>query len=430
MKFTNIFKWFKKEESNSKALQPANLISNYNIASFPSQFGGKYYDYVQRNYYELYKQYIGLQKSAIEFRAENLAQAEIKVYHINIQGEVKPAEVSEDAYRILKLYNPEFSKFEMLELVGMNLDIVGNAYWKIVRNQFGVVQEFWPLSTIYNSTMKPIIENSEIVGYSYTDYLYGKEILYDKKDVIHFRNVNPTNPYIGLGKIAGNPYVFEMETMLNQYQNSFIQNNGLQNAYIKLLSDTNETNAKQFIESFQKDFAGVVNAGKMPVLKEAEIVSLQSTPKELDWVKTQSIIQDKILSTLRVHPALLGLIKDVNRANGITALEQFYNLHLKPTGKRVADKLTHFIRQELEDDSLLVSLEFKPPEDQELEIKKKTLQLNGGVLLRNELRNISNDLDILKDRNGNEDPRGWDLATPVRESKSENQEIEDGKIEE
>ena len=433
----NLFsKWFGKnkglvEDTNISAGLFTPFIMALNHAGFS-------YDFVQRNYPQLYNQFIGLGKSCMEFRAINFAQHKQILYRQITQTDLEEVELNHPAVEFLQNMNPEFTNEEVKELKMLNEDIIGNCYWLIQRNQAGYPKEIWNLVVRFGYSIQPLFTNGVITSYLYDKGLGGQRTEYDAKDIIHFRQLNPSNPYIGIGKLAGNPYAFDMENTLNVYQKSFIENDATGRVWIKVNKSMDTNQRKQFLDDYNRDYKGAKKAGMIPALADADMKSLSLSPKEMDYVSTQELFQRKIISTFRVHPQLLGLTQDVNKSNGISALSEWHNVHLKPIVNSYDAKMTKFIRLNYKDASnFVVKTIIEPPDDRQQTLKELELDTKLGSLRYNEYRKYRGYDPIFKlDAKGritNElDTKGFEFiqAYNVRETASSTvQDIEQQEIE-
>jgi phage portal protein BeeE len=422
-----LFNWLKR---NKGLVESTNISAGLYTPFIMSLNGSGFsYDHIQRNYPLLYQQFLGLGKSCMEFRAINFAQHKQIIYRQTAQTEYEEVELSHPAVEFLNNMNPEFDNFEMKQLNRLNQDVVGNCYWLIERNEFGYPKEFWNLRLSQNTSVEPISQNGVIVSYCYKDDR-GKKVFYDVKDIIHFREMNPANPYIGFGKLAGNPYAFDMENNLNTYHKAYIENDATGRVYIKIDSDADFDQVQQQLSRINADFRGADKAGKLLGLANAEIKEISSTIKEMDYVETQKLYERKIISTFRVHPQLLGLTETVNKSNGISALGEWMNVHLKPIVYAYDIKLTKFIKANYKDaQNMFVKTIIEPPDDREQNLKELEHDCQIGALRYNQYLKLRGYDPIFKlDSRGMPtkelDPKGFEFVKSSKEKEQVITEVE------
>lgn len=371
---------------------------------------------VRENFQDLYAHFTGLGKSCMEFRATNEAIHKQIIYKQTAQTDIEEVDINHPAVELLNNMNPQFTNEEIKQQLRLSRDVLGIAYFLIIRNNNGYPKEFWNLHLTERSTMTPKFENGLIARWEYKTP-DNKIFVYSSDDIIAFPELNPANPYSGIGKIEGNPYVFKMEETLNIYQKEYIENDATGKAYIKLKAGATKGQRDNFIKEYNQLYKGYRNAGKMPALADADIVSYGSSNKDLDFVNTGELFDRRIIATFRVHPQLLGLTQDVNKSNGISALSEWHNVHLIPMVNSYDAKMTKFIRSAYKDaKNFIVKTQILPPNDREMTLKELELDAKTGALRYNQYLKLRGYDPIYKlDSRGNQtkilDPLGFEFIT-------------------
>jgi HK97 family phage portal protein len=129
--------------------------------------------------------------------------------------------------------------------------------------------------------------------------------------------------------------------------------------------------------------------GSIPIIPKAQAVQLERTPEQMQLIAAAESIRDDILVKFGVPPAVLGVYKDVNRANGLEARRTFRDNTVAPLVKFIEQSL----QAELIDETLGLkgyTLELRIPDliDEEFELQKITAYLDRGVITINEVRQM------------------------------------------
>lgn len=303
--------------------------------------------------------------------AEAVAEADFKLYRIRRNGEKEEIQ-SHPLLDLLYDVNPYMSKYDLLQAHQMYFDSVGESFWVIERDRMGKPAEIWPVPP---QRLKVVPDPVEYIrGYVYE--IGGKKIPIEPQDIIFFRLPHPTNPYRGLGPLQAARYAIGS----NKYSNEWTQNMFFNSAVPEIVLETENSLDPQTFERLKAEwsarYAGYKNARRAAVLEGGvKVKPLSLTPKDMDFVELRKMSRTEILAVFGIHPSILGLTEDVNRANAETGEYTFARWVIRPRLKRLVDKLNQTLVPMFGEDLELGFVD-PVPTNREARIKELETSLN------------------------------------------------------
>lgn len=283
---------------------------------------------------------------------------------------------------ILTRPNPLQTFFELLWMEQLHAELTGNAYLVIYRNALGAPVELWPLDPRYVSIV-PGNHDAPILRYEYQQGMTKYSLVPD--DVIHFKYPSPTDPYYGKSPLEAIGVEVDIDNLIKRHQIAFLKNDPTPRLALRtegpLLPETRESLRESLIQRHTGN-----NAGNALLLEEGLIADvLQSVPTEMNYVGSRENVRDEIITTFGVHPAILGLAKDINRANAEAAYYNYTLFTLRPIVRLWDEALTYGIASEFGSDIVIVT-EDPVPDNADAVRADTEMQLKNGVLTINEVR--------------------------------------------
>ncbi len=160
---------------------------------------------------EMMQAYLGWVYACASIVARNVAKVPLRLYQE--QGEDWIEIENHVLVDLLDSPNPIHTRFEIWELTVVWLELTGNAYWYMPINRLGVPGEIWPIPP---DRMIIIPDESELIkGYLYR--YRGKEIAFERDEIIHLRYPNPNSIYYGMGPLQAAAYSYDLDLYMKKY---------------------------------------------------------------------------------------------------------------------------------------------------------------------------------------------------------------------
>ena len=277
--------------------------------------------------------------------------------------------------------NPVLMTTEILQLIQLWLDLVGEAYLVKERSASGKPVELWavlPLDVLSLPTQ----------GSDYFKIRTANGVMeVPKRDVIVFKDMNPQAPY---GKGSGTGYALGDEIDIDNYSTKHIKNFFYNKAVPDILitgkedGDITEIDAKRLEKKWLEKNQGFMKSYKPYFLsKSVEIHKLSQSFDNMQLVSLRKNERDSIIQVFGVPPEILGIIENSNRAT-IDAADYLYTKHvIKPRLDYLEQVLSNFLKTEF---GVEYSLKFNSPIPLDLEYRKKIFEEFPSAFTINEIR--------------------------------------------
>jgi len=365
------------------------------------------------DYKELIKQYKGEIYSLAHRNAQAVASTPLRLYtnkevpqqakytksHLikkrqyldskqNLLKWTKAAQISEiEEHPFLDLLdnvNNFLNGFELIEMLDLFLELTGNSYWYIARDEStGVPIEIWPL---YSQWVKIKHDKERFIE----GYLYGvgpdsQKRLYPPEDVIHFKFANPHSLWYGMGPLQASLLAAGLNVSYDEF-NAHMLDNGLVLPYfLSTQQSLSEIQVKQFKSSLESQHRGIKKAGRWGLFHSGiEPKPLATNPKDVDFEAGSEQTLKKMARAFDIPWSVLST-DQVNLANAQAGNRQWKESGIRPRLVRIEQKINEQLMP-LYDDSLFVAFDNPVPEDKEFQLKQDDIYLKNKVIVVNEVR--------------------------------------------
>ncbi len=309
-------------------------------------------------------------------------------------GGDKPEEVQgEPINDLLERPNPFLSYQEMIQILVLNLRILGEAYLNLVgsQEQAAIGPDNPPIEMWW---MKP--ENIKIVPDKkdfIKKYIYavgGEQINLDPSEVIHFKLANPDSYFQGLGSMdaAKNSAIQELNAVA--YNKAFMQNDAVPFGIFHTPRELTKEQRKQYLRTWNNLHRGTKNAGGMGFTwGEMEFKDIGKTPKDAQYNELLDRTREEQLATLGVPPSIVGLLEFANYSNMEIQQKKMWEDTVMPILDLVADKLTLNLTPHF-DERIYLQFDYSEikalQEDEERLSKIATSVVANGIMSPDEAR--------------------------------------------
>ncbi len=168
--------------------------------------------------------------------------------------------------RVLKYPNPFMTQMELMEILFLHLEIVGNAFWEIVTDSAGTkLVAIFPL----DPTRITIIPDryQYIRGYKYsTDS--GRDIDFGRDNIVHFKYPDPQNEYWGLAPSLINMRLASLENKLKIYGEKFFDNDATPSIVLKTDRVLSDSTYERLRRRWLQRHSGVQNKFSIAILED------------------------------------------------------------------------------------------------------------------------------------------------------------------
>jgi len=354
--------------------------------------------------------------AAIKPIADEIAGIEWRFFKTNRNGERQEVQ-DHDLIDFLETVNDFQTAPEFKYTLAAHLELTGNAYILLEG-----VKDFMSRPTaMYLLDPSAVMVNIDrttypykITGYKFT--LDGKERKYQPHEIIHIKNPNPSNPYVGVGTVQAIAEWIDNDNNATEFLRQFFKN-GAQVGVTLETDMTSEEQMQSLKDSFEEQHAGVSNAYKAMILPKGVKKSKDDVSfNDIGFDQISDTTRDKILAGFRVPKTIIGAAEsDTNRATAETADYVFARRTIKPKLIMICSYFNEFLVPRFANDIVMT---FEDPVTED-EVSKSNLMKNAvsglPVLTQNEAREDYLGLDPVDGGDTLLIPNNYKLATQAGE---------------
>lgn len=332
---------------------------------------------------DLIKEYKNWVFACVNARAEEVASIELELYRGDSEIE------SHEVLDLLNDVNPNTTKYELFFGTQSFLDLTGNAFWYLARDNEGKgkIRQIYLISPdklyIVPSKDNPLV----IEGYVYAN---GKDkITFNPNEILHFKNFNPSgnypNPHRGVGIVEASLWAIHTDNEARTWNYSFFKNSAKPDGLLTTEGILGDDQYERIKQQWRQTHEGSGNNGKTAIMEGGlKWQDVSKTQKDMDFVAQRTFSRDEILSMFRVPKTVVGITDDVNRANAEASDYVFAKRTIKPLMKAFVTILNEYLLPEYGND-LYFKFEDPTPEDRMAELQEYSLGWNKW-LTTNDIR--------------------------------------------
>jgi HK97 family phage portal protein len=231
-----------------------------------------------------------------------------------------------------------------VEASQQHLELVGEAWWVVERNEFGWPESMW---LVRPDRMAPV--PSETLGIS--GYVYqspdGRQIPLTTDDVIWLKMPNPVDVGpTGRGLGAAQTILAQVEgvNFSAMWNRNFFANSALPGGIISVPNELSDESFRRLRMQWAERHQGVANAHRVAVMESGATWESGPSQKDMEFVDLLNTSRDVIREAYAMPKFMLGLVDDVNRATAEASDASFGTWGLVPRCERIKQALnTRFL---------------------------------------------------------------------------------------
>lgn len=282
---------------------------------------------------------------------------------------------------MIKNVNPLINRFDLWELTEIWLELTGNAYWYVWRDNIGAPKEIWPIPPQY---MQVVASKETIIA----GYFYQRGTMpvpFDYGEIIHFKFMSPRGSLYGQGPLSAIIDTYEGDQAIKTFEKTLMQNAGRPEGVLETDSKIAPEVFKRLKEDWAKNYAGVSKVGKTLILENGLTYKpLTFTPREMNYVVGRKMNREEIAAAFGVPMSKLTT-DSVNRANAREGNWQYANDTVEPRLRRLEEKINERLMP-MYDDNIFVAYDTVVPEDEEFLLRTRESNLTHYLTTVNEER--------------------------------------------
>jgi len=284
---------------------------------------------------------------------------------------------------LMKNVNPFMNGSDLRELTSTFLDLTGEAYWYIIRNNVGVPAELWPIPAQYMTAIPGKTYKEFIVGYKYKRGRVEQTLPIE--DVIAFSFPNPMNPYAGFSCVKGVADAIYINAKIDEYIESMFEYKARPGGIFTSDLTISDPALNRAREQLDAKYSGARKAGMNMMLPPGIKFTPDSlSPDEMAYIEGDKVTREEIAIAFGVPISVL-VSTDVNRANAEAGDYHHAKNGILPRLRKIEEKLNEKLLP-MFDEKLFCAFENPVQEDRTIVLAENTQYVAAGVLTINDVR--------------------------------------------
>lgn len=215
---------------------------------------------------------------------------------------------------VLDLWNRpnEFFTGALLRETGQqHYDLVGELYWVVVKDMFGLPTELWPVRP---DRMNPVKDQREyLLGWVYIGP-DGEKVPLLRDQVIQSRRPDPADPYRGISPLSAIAPELRGARLAAEWNARFFENSAVPGGVIEFQETLDDVSYERFVDRWRAAHQGVNNAHRVGIIEMGKWVNRTFTHKDMEFGSMATITGDRVREVFGFPKFAAGIVDDVNRA--------------------------------------------------------------------------------------------------------------------
>jgi HK97 family phage portal protein len=259
------------------------------------------------------------QLDAVDIISTDYANAGFKIFNKHqLRTDEKNATAIGDhpAYDVLENpvpSQPEFDGFSLRYLTNVFLEIHGECFWFVVRDDRGIPREVYLSPTTW--VIQTPFVNHPVFLLMPLGNTSAMTMEIPREDVVYFKMPNAVQPYDrGRARTEAIGDEIEAYEYAIKYAKNFFFNDATPRTIVTAPGATEES-LKAFKAGWDQNFRGVTNGSKTGFVGwESKVLKLSDNPHEMDFIESMKALAEKARTHYQIPPEIFGIMNDSNRA--------------------------------------------------------------------------------------------------------------------
>lgn len=222
----------------------------------------------------------------------------IKVYRHSdsTEGSYRVEVPNHPASALIRRPNPQTSRSLLISSTVGDLCLWGNAFWLKVRPA-GLTSDIPPVELwrLRPDRMEPIPSKADGTIDGWIHRIGDRTDVYPASEVIHFRNYNPNDDFIGASPLSAMRYMVELGRDGTSAAIDLWRNGVTPHVAVQSTSTLSDGAIERLGRQFRSLLAGQGNRFRVPILEEGmEIKALGLNPKDSEFLNTMKLTRSRV----------------------------------------------------------------------------------------------------------------------------------------
>jgi HK97 family phage portal protein len=366
-----MFKFLQRFRQTGQAQTTPGKLPQVMLFGFERSYGAPH----PQDFSRLIQEYKSWPYACATKNAYSVAKCKLNLY-TKVAGELSKIE-EHPFLDLMKNVNPFSNYLEMWAITVIYLEMTGNSYWWMPKNNLRIPQAIWNIPSHW---MRVIPSETEFIS-GYIMMVPGRQatpIPFDAEDIVHFKYPSPFNLYYGLAPAWAAQYGIDMNDELKTWGINYFKNNAQPGGVLTTEQPLPEDSYQRLRDEWNRKHKGSENSGKIAILESG--LKFETTGASMRDAKIEEPsreIRDEIFAIFGVPASKLGLVEDVNRANA-DANDYSYNKEtVLPKLLLLEEKINEKVMP-MYDVGLVAKFESPVPDDKDYRLRERESNIKSG----------------------------------------------------
>lgn len=286
----------------------------------------------------------GIVNACVQVRAELFCAARSQLW-VSDEDDADELALEDELARLFARPNPMMGRVKFWRTVSQHFSLAGGAFLFLTKpgsdEPIGPGQipgAMWPIRE--NLVEIKLDEKNRPAAYEFA--AGEKRVSFPEHAVAHIYDADPDNPYRGIGPMQAAFRTVNNLYLAEGFDDALVRSGGQIGGFIspKDGMSLDPDAQKALIDSLQQKNLDPRKSGKWAITPEGlEFQAASWSPKDMEAKELRILGRNHVMMIFRLTPPLLGIVEDVNRANGAAARRVFYESHGIPFFEFIADEV-------------------------------------------------------------------------------------------
>ncbi len=270
--------------------------------------------------------------------------------------------------------NDFMPRFHLWYHTMIRLELGGLCCWLKVRDGLGVTRQIYPLPLTKFADIRPKVAPSmALEHWIYRDGNINRT--FKPEEIFSILYPHPASPFQGMAPLMAQTYPYDIDFFLMQQQRALYENGAVPGLNMHTEQRLTQDQVDEITGSINEQFRGPLRAGEVLVTHSGmKAERLAQTGRENMIGQIAELVRDKLLTAYDISAGILGIVSDVNRANGEFLKSNWVQDCIIPKCMIIEESIETFLLPDY-DQGLTCDFDLPDLEDKEFRLKERETNL-------------------------------------------------------
>jgi len=288
----------------------------------------------------------------VNIKANALAVMPLKLYRKTQNGKVDA--IDNTLYNLLKYEpNPNLTAYEWKKMISQDLDLRGNHFVQIIKDNLLNVVALYPLQADLMT-----VEFVKVGDSIEKLFKYNNQIVPANR-ILHFMDIPDHQGLKGISRIEYNRQTLDFSNNASSFGNRLFKNSATPSGAFEHSTSLSDEAYKRLKESLENQYSGLENSGKPLLLEDGlKFTPISITSSDAQWLESRKYNRENIATIFGVPSSMLNDTANTAYSNLEQKYLEFQTNTILPITIAVEEKLRQKLLSKSEKQYLIIKFVF------------------------------------------------------------------------